>query len=400
MENKRCVLVVDDQPMNVRLLATQLEAVGYEVVKAYDGQEAIEFAGKHMPDIVLLDIMMPGIDGYETCRRMKADPVTASIPVIFISALTDINEKVNAFKCGGVDYICKPFQREEVLSRVDTHLKLYSLQRSLAEQNIYLEEAKKDLLILNRRLKERVEEEVSKRQSGEQMLVQQSKMAAMGEMLSMIAHQWKQPLNAISSTAQDLEDAYIHNELDKAYLHTSVAAITNQTDFMLRTADDFRNFLRPSKEKTLFSIKEAIEQVVLMFSPYFVKSDISLNFNHTGDDFGVTGYPNEFKQVILNLISNARDAILSHRDKQSTNIIDINVIKAKDGGMAVTIRDTGGGIPEDLIGRIFDPYFTTKDSDKGTGIGLYMSRTIIEANMGWRLTVSNIEGGAEFRIDI
>ncbi|MBF0554246.1 MAG: hybrid sensor histidine kinase/response regulator [Nitrospirae bacterium] len=376
MENKGCVLAVDDQPINVKLLSVQLQSAGFTVLMAYGGQEALDMAVAHMPDLILLDIMMPYMDGYETCRRLKANPLTAGIPVIFISALTDVAEKVNAFKCGGVDYICKPFQKEEVISRVGTHLNLYFLQRSL---------------------KEKVEEETAKRRSGEQMLIQQSKMAAMGEMLGMIAHQWKQPLNAISATAQDIEDAFIHNELDIEYLHSSVITITNQTDFMLRTADDFRNFLRPSKEKILFNVKDAVEEVIFMFSPYFAKSGIGLNLGFTGEEFSVTGYPNEFKQVILNLISNSKDAILSRKDKGTANKIDITV--RKDDRIAITIRDTGGGIPEDIIGRIFDPYFTTKTPDKGTGIGLYMSKTIIEANMGWRLSVSNIEGGVEFRID-
>ncbi|MBF0567872.1 MAG: response regulator [Nitrospirae bacterium] len=376
MGNKGCVLAVDDQPINVKLLSVQLQSAGFVVLKAYGGQEALDLAAKHMPDLILLDIMMPDMDGYEVCRRLKANALTAGIPVIFISALTDVTEKVNAFKCGGVDYICKPFQKEEVISRVGTHLNLYFLQRSL---------------------KEKVEEETAKRRSGEQMLVQQSKMAAMGEMLGMIAHQWKQPLNAISATAQDLEDAFTHNQLDKEYLHSSVITIISQTDFMQRTADDFRNFLRPSKEKVRFNVRDAVEEVISMFSPYFTKNGIALKLWLKGDDFTVTGYPNEFKQVVLNLISNSKDAILSRKDKGTENKIDITV--SKDDRITITIRDTGGGIPEGIIGRIFDPYFTTKPPDKGTGIGLYMSRTIIETNMGWQLSVSNVEGGAEFRID-
>ncbi|MBF0516521.1 MAG: response regulator [Nitrospirae bacterium] len=381
MENKGRVLVVDDQPMNVRLLDVQLRAAGFTVFTAYGGPEALDLAGKHIPDLIILDIMMPGMDGYETCRTLKANPKTAEIPVIFISALTDVNEKVNAFKCGGVDYICKPFQRDEVLSRLSTHLKLYFLQKSLQQQ---------------------IEEESAKRQSGQQMLVQQSKMAAMGEMLGMILHQWKQPLNAIAVTAQDLEDALSHNELDTQYLHTAVTTITNQTYFMHRTADDFKNFLKPSKHKSMFNVKDAIAEVISMFSPYFAKSDIALNLTFSGEDLSATGYPNEFKQVILNLISNAKDAITSHNTNKEPNPkrIDINIVRATSGTIQITVRDNGGGIPVDIIGRIFEPYFTTKALELGTGIGLYMSKTIIETNMGWRLSASNIEGGAEFRIDI
>ncbi|MBF0344392.1 MAG: GAF domain-containing sensor histidine kinase [Nitrospirae bacterium] len=253
----------------------------------------------------------------------------------------------------------------------------------------------------NRHLEQKVEEETKKRMEQEQLLIQQSKMAAMGEMINSIAHQWKQPLNVISLIVQDFGDAYSYGELDKEYMKNSEQTIIQQIQFMAKTIDDFRNFLKPSKEKLPFDIMKAIDDLRSMFQPLIRRNSIALNLSCIGDDFVTLGYSNEFKQVILNLINNARDAILSQRESgiEREDNIDINVFK-DNGKIIVSVSDTGGGISDDVIDKIFDPYFTTKPVDKGTGIGLYMSKTIIENNMGWKLSVKNIDGGAEFRIDI
>ncbi|WP_420265579.1 GAF domain-containing protein [Candidatus Magnetominusculus dajiuhuensis] len=272
-------------------------------------------------------------------------------------------------------------------------------------QNIERKRLTDELRRLNDELMEKVIEETQKRQRGEQLLTQQSKMAAMGEMISLIAHQWKQPLNVIAVTAQDLNDAYSYGELNAEYLTNTQETIVKHVEFMVNTVDDFRKFLRPSKEKVQFDVKKAIEELVGLFSAYFVKDNCVINItsDEGGFSYNATGYPNEFKQVILNIINNARDAILSRREGKLSadrDNIDIHISHADGGNMIITISDTGGGIPEDIIGRVFDAHFTTKASNIGTGIGLYMSKTIIETNMGWSLTVRNIEGGAEFKIEI
>ncbi|MBF0556082.1 MAG: PAS domain S-box protein [Nitrospirae bacterium] len=283
-----------------------------------------------------------------------------------------------------------------------TVIGVFAAARDISEQKRMEEELRR----FNEELSEKVKEETNKRLQGEQLLRQQSKMAAMGEMISLIAHQWKQPLNVIAITAQDLKDAYVYGELDAGYLNKSQRTIIDHVEFMVNTVSDFRKFLLPSKEKVQFDIKKAIEELVGMFSSYFMKDSIFINITSDEGVFfnSITGYPNEFKQVILNIINNARDAILSRRGEKGQSgdkdNIDINISNAGGEKIIITIRDTGGGIQEDIIDRVFDAHFTTKPSNVGTGIGLYMSKTIIENNMGWRLTVRNIEGGAEFKIEI
>ncbi|MBF0456302.1 MAG: PAS domain S-box protein [Nitrospirae bacterium] len=256
---------------------------------------------------------------------------------------------------------------------------------------------------LNDHLMELVTEEIQKRQRNEQLLIQQSKMASMGEMIGLIAHQWRQPLNAVGMIVQDIKQAYIYGELDELYINNSVDTTMKQVYFMSKTIEDFKNFFKPSKERVRFNITVAIEELLAMFSHIFKKSDVDISFETWQDAIMFTeGYPNEFKQVVLNIMNNAKDAITSKRDAGNiiTGLIEINLSNNEQlDKVIVSMRDNGGGIPEQIIEKIFDPYYTTK-GDQGTGIGLYMSKTIIETNMGGTLTVKNVDEGAEFMITL
>ncbi|QWR77597.1 sensor histidine kinase [Candidatus Magnetomonas plexicatena] len=264
-----------------------------------------------------------------------------------------------------------------------------------------------DLLVMNTELEKRVDEEIKHRMLKEQLLVQQSKQASMGEVVGMIAHQWKQPLNAISLTIQDLKDAGNFGELNKESVDEATKAILSQIMFMSKTIDDFRTFLMPSRTKVTFNVRKAIEDIVGMFGTLYKKKhnvEITIEAASPELDLTTTGYPNEFKQVILNLINNSRDAIESRvlatgLGKDFNGDIRITLSRT-DNNLYVKISDKGGGIPKDIMEKIYEPYVTSKADDKGTGLGLYMSRTIIEQNMGGRLSVRNIDGGAEFTITL
>ncbi|MEO5361001.1 MAG: PAS domain S-box protein [Nitrospirota bacterium] len=254
---------------------------------------------------------------------------------------------------------------------------------------------------LNTRLEAMVEEETHKRQQQEQLLIQQSKMAAMGEMLGLIGHQWRQPLNAIGMTVQDIKEAYEFGELNDEYLKDTVDATMNQVFFMSKTIDDFKNFFKTSKEKVRFDVSATVKELTAMFEQMFKKSDVDISIRtEPGTLLTTAGYPNEFKHVILNILNNAKDAITAKKETEIHGLIEINIAndEARDK-IIVTVRDNGGGISTDVIEKIFEPYYTTK-GEEGTGIGLYMCKTIIEANMGGSLTVRNIDGGAEFIIEL
>jgi len=237
-------------------------------------------------------------------------------------------------------------------------------------------------------------------------LIQQSKLATLGDMISSITHQWKQPLNNISILVQDLKDAHKYGELTETYLNDAVKNAMKHIHFMSRTIDDFRDFMKPSRDKAAFNIGICIEEMLFMFKDVFRKDDIlvSVETADNNAEYIAMGYPNEFKQVLLNLIANSRDAILASRKKETASKYapaTIVITLLKDNGKSViTIRDSGGGIHEDILGKVFNPYFTTKSRDTGTGIGLYMAKSIIEGNMGGTITAGNADGGAEFRIEL
>lgn len=231
-------------------------------------------------------------------------------------------------------------------------------------------------------------------QDQEQLLIQQSKLAEMGNMIAAIAHQWKQPLNSIALLGNLIEDElYDHiGESSKAIKH--VESISEHIDFLSHTIDDFRNFFKPSKIKKSFNVKKSVEQICNMLSSQFYKYNIDLQIKG-GSDITAFGLDNEFKQVIMNITTNAADAIME-RDV-SDGRIEVNVGQ-REGMAYISISDNGGGIPEELLpDKLFDPYITTK-GEKGTGIGLSMSRNIIERHQGGKLWVENARKGACFHI--
>ncbi|MCI4627082.1 MAG: PAS domain-containing protein [Candidatus Magnetoovum sp. WYHC-5] len=232
----------------------------------------------------------------------------------------------------------------------------------------------------------------------EQLLIQQSKLASMGEMIGSIAHQWRQPLNALSIILTDLKDAYVYGELNNDYLTNAVRQSQYYLQFMSKTIDDFRNFFKPSKDKELFNIRESIDDVVNLFSKELENHNIALYVNDNNKEGAyVYSFRSEFKQALLNIINNAKDAIMETVKSQSKGRITIK-LDSDDLWSVVCICDNGGGIDLDIINRIFEPYFTTKHDNKGTGIGLYMSKVIIENNMGGKLFVENDDNGACFTI--
>ena len=222
-------------------------------------------------------------------------------------------------------------------------------------------------------------------------LQQQSKLASMGEMIGAIAHQWRQPLNAISMSIQNLDDDYEDGLIDEKFLDEFISKNNDIVKFMSRTIDDFRNFFRVDKSKEDFSVMKAIEDTLSIQEALLKNSYIEAKLS--GNDFEIHGYKSEFQQVMLNLINNAKDEIIEKNIKEGEINITLN-------GKTITIEDNAGGVPSEIINRIFEPYFTTKEQGKGTGIGLYMSKMIIENNLGGKIKVLNNKRGAIFVIEL
>ena len=230
----------------------------------------------------------------------------------------------------------------------------------------------------------------------EQMLIQQSRLAAMGEMIGNIAHQWRQPLNTLGLTIQQLSLYYDLGDFTKEFLNNSVNKSMEVIQHMSQTIDDFRNYFRPDKEKIEFKVQEAINSTLSLIEDSFKNQHIGIELVAKGNPV-INGYSNEFAQVALNILNNARDVLTEREIKNPRVTITIG---NEGERVVVTIADNAGGIPEEIIGKIFDPYFTTKGPQTGTGVGLFMSKTIIEKNMNGILTVRNTGNGAEFRIEV
>lgn len=230
----------------------------------------------------------------------------------------------------------------------------------------------------------------------ERMLIHKSRQAAMGEMINNIAHQWRQPLNAVGLYIQSLLIYFDNGEFSREFLKSVSDISMQQIRYMSKTIDDFRNFFKLDKDKTVFSAEEVVQQAVSLVRDGFRNSQIEIVTSVEGNP-KICGYFNELCQVLLNIMQNARDALLER--KTINGIITISAT-VEDGATVLVISDNAGGIPEEVMREIFTPYFSTKGPQQGTGIGLFMSKNIIEKNMGGRLSARNIANGAEFRIEV
>lgn len=242
---------------------------------------------------------------------------------------------------------------------------------------------------LQSNLEKLVNSQVSEINQKNQILSQQHKLVAMGEMIGAIAHQWRQPLNALSINIQNLEDDFQENLVTESFLTTFVQHNQKIIRYMSKTIDDFRNFFRIDKQKQRFWVKEAIIETLHLQEAQLRNYQIEVSM--TGEDFPLETFKSEFQQVILNLINNAKDAIISHQRIGGKLIILLDA-------PTLVFEDSGGGIDESLLERIFEPYFTTKEQGKGVGMGLYISKMIIEQHMGGTLHAQNGEHGARFML--
>jgi len=247
--------------------------------------------------------------------------------------------------------------------------------------------------------------DISKRVDAEGQLMQAQKMAAVGEMLAIIAHQWRQPLNTLSTYISSLQAAQYNDMLTKPFIEKLVSGASGQIHFMSKTIDDFRNFFKPSKSKGPVDVLEVVISAVKLMEAQMKHGGISLTVNNkTGtSSLVVYGYRGEFVHVLVNIIANAKDAIIQHSEelKAESVLKKIEITVSTEGQtVLLMISDSGRGIPEHLLLQIFNPYFTTKGASSGTGMGLYMSKMIVEKEMNGELLAENTATGARFTIKL
>jgi signal transduction histidine kinase len=245
-------------------------------------------------------------------------------------------------------------------------------------------------------LENKIKEEITQRTNQEKLMMQQSKLAAMGEMIGNIAHQWRQPISEINAVLMEVETITKYSKLNKEHLLESIKICNQVTEHMSMTISDFQNFFKPSKKKEDFSVLSACKKALSIINASLNNNKIKLIFD-VQDDNIINGYSSEFSHAILNIISNAKDVLVSRKIKDPKIKISIKVGRKFT---VIKISDNAGGIKLEDIDIIFEPYFTTKHAKQGTGIGLYMTKMIIENNMQGFVNVKNIENGALFTIKI
>ncbi len=269
-------------------------------------------------------------------------------------------------------------------------------ERHRIELEETLREKTSELQLLNATLHQRVNDEIEKNREKEKHLIYQSRLAQMGEMISMIAHQWRQPLAAIAATASAMQLKAMKGQFDQTFYLEALSNMNRYSKHLSSTIDDFRSFFKPNKEKQLFSLKDEVERALEIIGSMLQSHHIEVSVEYKADP-KVFAHANEVRQVILNLIKNAEDILIEKRiDSPKIEV----VLEVRDEVVLLTIGDNGGGFDEAIKERLFEPYFTTKEKRDGTGLGLYMSKTIIEEHCKGGISARNGSEGAIFELKL
>lgn len=366
------ILIVEDAPANIQMLSAVLRAKGYQISIATHGKQALDVLTKLRPDLILLDVMMPEVDGFETCARIKAVPAWRDIPIIFLTAKTAADDIVRGFELGAVDYVAKPFHAHELLARVNTHLAMDQLRRE------------NEGLV-------RAESELARHRSVAQMVAGvaheiNTPLGIINTAAHMISNRLASPIMTSSAQTADAQ-ALLEDLVDASNLITRNAARAH------KLVQDFKkvsvNQITDIKEKA--KLAEIVAETAHLFRVSSRQSSMQVAVTNTLPDplAEWLGYPGSLAQVLLNLLSNAQRYAYA---EGVGGKVQITLANDPSDQYRIEVRDFGVGIPTENLPRIFDPFFTTGRGKGGSGLGMAIVYNIVTVHLKGAITVESTPG--------
>ena len=378
----------------------------HDIDIASNGKEGLEYFKKNKYDLIITAIDMPQMDGLEFITKIRE--ISRHITVLVISSTQ--KDFIELIRLGVNGYILKPIEVEQFVNIIYKVIETLHNKQALYEYRVELEKLVEEktakLQELNISLEQRVQEEVAKNIEHEKYINNQSKLISMGEMIGNIAHQWRQPLSYISTAATGMRVKKEMEILSDLELYEYCDKINENAQYLSQTIDDFRDFIKGDTELIEFNLMQDTQSFIKLIDATIKESEIVLILD-LQDDITIQGYPNELIQCFINIFNNAKDAFILHNVPKEERFVFITQ-KVENEKVVIQFKDNAGGISEEILPKVFEPYFTTKHQAQGTGLGLHMSYNLVVQGMQGTLDVKNVEyefneknyKGAEFTIRI
>ena len=373
------LLYVEDDENTMEYTLLLLNELFNNIVVAKNGKEGLEKFQENKIDIVITDINMPIMNGIEMSKEIKL--IDKTTPILIFSALTNVNTFIEAINVNVDGYLLKPIEMDQFIK---------SLYKSIMSLNNRNENIKYKYA-----LEQMVAEKVEELREKDKLLFQQAKMASMGEMMDAIAHQWKQPLNSIIMQKELVEMDIDSGILDKQSVKEAMNMTTTQIEHLVNTIGEFRTFFRPNNNMEKLNINNLLNSITVLLKDELIKHTTELKII-CDKNIHINANANDIKHLLINLINNAKDEMIKSEIQSKYRDITVECFE-KNEYIEIYIKDNGLGIPEDIINKVFNANFTTKENDGGTGIGLYMCKQITDKYSG-TIDVSNSKTGAIFKI--